>query len=55
MELIYIIINRKINTLCINETKRAGKKAKGIDSVSFKLWYSNRSQNRAGDKQKFEK
>ncbi|PKU68951.1 ataxia telangiectasia mutated family protein [Dendrobium catenatum] len=48
MELIDIMIHRKLNILCIQETKWVGDKAKEIDSLGFKLWYSGRSRTRNG-------
>ncbi|KAH0468862.1 hypothetical protein IEQ34_002094 [Dendrobium chrysotoxum] len=46
MKLIDIMIHRKINILCIHETKWVGEKAKEIDSLGFKLWHSCRSHTR---------
>ena len=48
MEFVDIMVNRKINILCIQETKWVGEKAKEIDSLGFKLWYSGRSRTRNG-------
>ncbi|PKU84030.1 ataxia telangiectasia mutated family protein [Dendrobium catenatum] len=48
MELIDIMIHRKLNILCIQKTKWVGDKAKEIDSLGFKLWYSGRSRTRNG-------
>ncbi|KAH0470061.1 hypothetical protein IEQ34_001619 [Dendrobium chrysotoxum] len=48
MELIDIMIHRKINILCIQETKWVGEKAKEIDSLGFKVWYSGKSRTRNG-------
>ena len=48
MELVDIMIHRKINILSIQETKWVGEKAKEIDSLGFKLWYSGRSRTRNG-------
>ena len=48
MELIDIMIHRKLNILCIQETKWVGEKAKEIDSLGFKLWYSGKSRTRNG-------
>ncbi|KAH0461367.1 hypothetical protein IEQ34_008942 [Dendrobium chrysotoxum] len=38
----------KINILCIQETKWVGEKAKEIDSLGFKVWYSGKSRTRNG-------
>ena len=48
MELVDIMTHRKINILCIQETKWVGEKAKEIDNLGFKLWYTGRSRNRNG-------
>ncbi|KAI0507497.1 hypothetical protein KFK09_013622 [Dendrobium nobile] len=48
MELIDNMIHRKLNILCIKETKWVGEKAKEIDSLGFKLRYSDRSRTRNG-------
>ncbi|KAH0434466.1 hypothetical protein IEQ34_026824 [Dendrobium chrysotoxum] len=48
IELIDIMIHRKINILCIQKTKWVGEKANEIDSLGFKLWFSGRSRTRNG-------
>ena len=30
---------RRVNILCVQETKWKGQKAKEVDNTSFKLWY----------------
>ncbi|PKA67201.1 hypothetical protein AXF42_Ash004693 [Apostasia shenzhenica] len=48
MELVDIMIHRKINILCLQETKWVGEKAKEIDGLGFKLWYSDKNKNKNG-------
>ncbi|PKA55758.1 ataxia telangiectasia mutated family protein [Apostasia shenzhenica] len=48
MELVDIMIHKKINILCLQETKWVGEKAKEIDGLGFKLWYSGKNKNKNG-------
>jgi len=50
MEVVDTMIRRRINFMCLQETKWVGKKAKELDSSGFKLWYTDevRSRNGAG-------
>ncbi|XP_061366716.1 uncharacterized protein LOC133309877, partial [Gastrolobium bilobum] len=49
-ELAYVFARRKVNIVCLQETKWAGEKAKEVDGIGFKLWYTgtNKSQNGVG-------
>jgi len=33
---------RRINFMCLQETKWVGKKAKELDTLGFKLWYTGK-------------
>jgi len=50
MEVVDTMTRRRINFMCLRETKWVGKKAKELDSSGFKLWYTGeaRSRNRVG-------
>jgi len=50
MEVVDTVTRRRINVMCLQETKWVGKKAKELDSSGFKLWYTGevRSRNRVG-------
>ena len=48
MELVDIMVHRKIDILCNQETKWVGEKANEIDSLSFKLWHYGRNRIRKG-------
>jgi exonuclease III len=39
-ELVDTMVRRRVNILCIQETKWKGHKAKEVDNTSFKLWYT---------------
>ena len=43
-EIIGVMKDKKINILCLQETKWVGEKAKGIDS--YKLWYNDKVGSR---------
>ena len=45
-EVIGVMRDRKINILCLQETKWVGEKAKDIDG--YKLWYTNKVSRRNG-------
>ncbi|XP_061339559.1 uncharacterized protein LOC133286188 [Gastrolobium bilobum] len=49
-ELVDVFVRRKMNIVCLQETKWAGEKAKEVDGTGFKLWYTgiNKSQNGVG-------
>jgi len=50
MEVVDKMTRRRINFMCLQETKWVGKKAKELDSSGFKLWYTSevRSRNNVG-------
>ena len=47
-ELVDTAIRRRVNILCVQETKWKGQKAKEVESTGFKLWYTGASSNRNG-------
>ncbi|XP_061347361.1 uncharacterized protein LOC133292888 [Gastrolobium bilobum] len=49
-ELADVFARRKMNIVCLQETKWAGEKAKEVDGTGFKLWYigTNKSPNGVG-------
>jgi len=48
MEVVDTMIRRRINFMCLQETKWVGKKAKELDSSRFKLWYTGEVRSRNG-------
>jgi len=48
MEEVYTMTRRRINFMCLQETKWVGKKAKEFDSSGFKLWYTGEVRSRNG-------
>jgi exonuclease III len=48
MEVVDTITRRKINFMCLQETKWVGKKVKELDSLGFKLWYTGKVRSRNG-------
>jgi exonuclease III len=44
-ELVDTMVRRRVNILCIQETKWKGHKAKEVDNTSFKLWYTGTTSN----------
>jgi hypothetical protein len=41
-ELVDTAIRRRVNILCVQETKWTGKKAKEMENTGFKLWYTEK-------------
>ena len=41
-------IRRRINILCVHETRWAGQKARKFENTGFKLWYSGSAGTRNG-------
>jgi hypothetical protein len=39
-ELVETAIRRRVNILCVQETKWTGQKAKEVENTGFKLWYT---------------
>jgi len=48
MEVVDTMIRRRINFMCLQETKWVEKKAKELDSSRFKLWYTGEVRSRNG-------
>jgi exonuclease III len=42
------MIRRRVNILCIQETKWKGQKAKEVEDISFKLWYTGNTSTKNG-------
>ena len=47
-ELVDTATRRRVNILCVQETKWKGQKAKEVDNTGFKLWYTGIVVNRNG-------
>ncbi|KAG2645297.1 hypothetical protein PVAP13_2KG426005, partial [Panicum virgatum] len=47
-ELVDAAIRRRVNILCVQETKWKGQKAKEIEDTGFKLWYTGATPGRNG-------
>ena len=47
-ELVDTASRRRVNILCVQETKWKGQKAKEVDNTGFKLWYTGTVVNRNG-------
>jgi hypothetical protein len=43
-----ITIRRRVNILCVQETKWTGQKAKEVENTDFKLWYTRKERSRNG-------
>ncbi|KAH1221829.1 Craniofacial development protein 2 [Glycine soja] len=48
MEIVDVMVRRKINFMCLQETKWTGEKAKELDKSGFKLWYTGKIRSRNG-------
>jgi exonuclease III len=42
------MISRRVNILCVQETKWKGQKAKEVEDTGFKLWYTGTTANKNG-------
>jgi exonuclease III len=42
------MIRRRVNILCVQETKWKGQKAKEVKDTDFKLWYTGTTTNKNG-------
>jgi exonuclease III len=42
------MIRRRVNILCIQETKWKGQKAKEVEDTGFKLWYTGNTSAKNG-------
>jgi hypothetical protein len=47
-EVVDIMIIRRVNILCVQETKWKGQKAKKVEDTGFKLWYSENTSTKNG-------
>ena len=47
-ELVDTAVRRRVNILCVQETKWNGQKAKEVDNTGFKLWYTGTTSNKNG-------
>jgi exonuclease III len=47
-EVVDTMIRRRVNILCIQETKWKGQKAKEIEDTGFKLWYTGTTTTKNG-------
>ena len=47
-KLVDMAIKRRINILCVQETKWMGQKAKEVEHTGYKLWYTRTERNRNG-------
>jgi hypothetical protein len=45
-ELVDAVIRRRVNILCVQETKWKGQKAKEMEDTGFKLWYTGTTSGR---------
>ncbi|KAL5137686.1 Craniofacial development protein 2 [Glycine soja] len=48
MEIVDVMVRRKINFMCLQETKWTGEKAKELDNLGFKLWYTGKIRSKNG-------
>ena len=48
MEIVDVMVRRKINFMCLQEIKWTGEKAKELDNSGFKLWYTGKIRLRNG-------
>jgi exonuclease III len=42
------MISRRVNILCVQETKWKGQKVKEVEDTGFKLWYTGTTTNKNG-------
>jgi hypothetical protein len=47
-ELVDTAIRRRVDVLCVQETKWKGQKAKEVEDTGFKLWYTGTTSNKNG-------
>lgn len=43
-----VVVERKINFMCLQETKCTGEKVKELDNSGFKLWYIAKVRSKNG-------
>ncbi|ONM58670.1 Retrovirus-related Pol polyprotein LINE-1 [Zea mays] len=47
-EIVDVVVRRRVNILCVQETKWKGQKAKEVEGTGFKLWYTGTATNKNG-------
>ena len=47
-EIVDTMTRRRVNILCVQETKWTGQKAKEAENTGFKLWYTGKERNKNG-------
>jgi hypothetical protein len=47
-EIVDTMIRRRVNILCVQETKWKGQKVKEVEATGFKLWYTGTTANKNG-------
>ncbi|XP_071674312.1 uncharacterized protein [Lolium perenne] len=47
-ELVDTAVRRRVDVLCVQETKWKGQKAKEVEDTGFKLWYTGTTSNKYG-------
>jgi exonuclease III len=47
-EVVDTMIRRRVNILCVQETKWKGQKAKEVEDTGFKLWYTGNTSTKNG-------
>jgi exonuclease III len=47
-EIVDTMIRRRVNILCVQETKWKGQKAKEVKDTGFKLWYTENASTNNG-------
>jgi exonuclease III len=47
-EIVDTMIRRRVNILCVQETKWNWQKAKEVEDTGFKLWYTGTTANKNG-------
>jgi exonuclease III len=47
-EIVDVAVRRRVNILCVQETKWKGQNAKEVEGTSFKLWYTGTAANKNG-------
>jgi exonuclease III len=45
-EVVDTMIRRRVNILCVQETKWKGQKAKEVEDTDFKLWYTGNTSTK---------
>ena len=45
-ELVNVTVRKRVNIMCVQETKWTGKKANEVENTDFKLWYTGTERNK---------